>query len=318
MRRNTILLFLLFILPFTSYSQDTLWNGRPARNSWRWLDPKADVDPWRKKILIGGTAGLYAVSMTWLYTQWYQDYPLGSFHCFDDSEEWEGMDKFAHAWDAYSIAKPVYHVFRWAGYNNNKSAWIGAGMAFAFQTTVEVFDGFSEEWGFSLYDMGANLLGTSVFLAQQLTWKEQRVVLKYSFRTTPYAQYRPDVLGETLPEQLLKDYNGHTYWLTINPASFLRRTSLEKFPKWLSLAVGFGAEGMTGGESNPTEVDGEAIPTFDRYKQYYLAIDFDLARIETRHRFLQDFFRLINIIHLPAPALELSPGRKPVWHGLYF
>jgi len=90
------------------------------------------------------------------------------------------------------------------------------------------------------------------------------------------------------------------------------------FPKWLSLGLGYGAEGMTGGYSNPSEVDGKPIPVFDRYRQYYLAIDFDLARIETRSRFLSGLFKLINIIHLPSPAIEFNEGHQTKFRALYF
>lgn len=280
------------------------------------MDPKPSPDPVRTRILIGGLGGLYVGSMSWLYTQWYSDYGLGNFRTFNDGSEWMGMDKFAHSWDAYSISKPVFRLFQWAGYDNDKAAWYGAGISTLFQTTVEVFDGFSPGWGFSFYDIAANTGGTALFLSQQLGWKEQRIVLKYSFHTTQYAEYRPDVLGGTLPERILKDYNGLTYWVSVNPASFTG--DRVNIPSWLSLAIGFGAEGMTGGDYNPTEVNGEQIPAFERYRQYYLGIDFDLSRIKTRHRFLQDLFKAINIIRLPAPAIEFSPGRKTRWHALYF
>lgn len=289
----------------------------PSRKSFKWLDPKTDPDHDRVICLSIGLGGLYAGSMAWLYSEWYSDFSSSGFRFFNDGGEWEQMDKFAHAWDAYSIAKPVYHTYRWAGLNNTQSALCGAGISFMFQTTVEVFDGFSSGWGFSMYDMAANAGGTAMFLSQQLGWGEQRMVLKYSIHATPYSRYRPDVLGSNFPERLLKDYNGLTYWVSINPASFLRNSRV-KLPNWLSLAVGFGAEGMTGGSFNPTTVDGKAIPVFDRYRQYYLGIDFDLARIKTGNRFLHDLFRLVNIVHFPAPALELAPGRRPRWHAIYF
>jgi hypothetical protein len=50
-------------------------------------------------------------------------------------------------------------------------------------------------------------------------------------------------------EQMLKDYNGQTYWLSVNLHSFYKGS---KIPKWLNLAIGYGANGMlTGnGENN--------------------------------------------------------------------
>ena len=267
--------------------------------------------------LIGYTVAVtYPVSMAYLYTQWYQDYPQSSFHVFNDNGEWLQMDKVAHVWNTYNIGKPLMKLFYWAGLDQKKSAIYGAGIAYVFQTTIEVFDGFSSEWGFSWGDAIANTVGAGALVSQQLVWDQQRIVLKYSFHQTKYADYRPDALGSNVMEGILKDYNGLTCWMSINPYSFMKKGS--SFPKWLSLGLGYGAEGMTGGFENPTEVDGQSIPPSDRYRQYYLAIDFDLARIPVRSKFLGGLFKLINIIHLPAPTIEFNQGRSTKFHALYF
>ena len=48
------------------------------------------------------------------------------------------------------------------------------------QSTVEVMDGFSAEWGFSWSDMAANAIGMGTFVAQEAIWDEQRIILKIS------------------------------------------------------------------------------------------------------------------------------------------
>jgi hypothetical protein len=120
-------------------------------------------------------------------------------------------------------------------------------MGFAFLTAVEVLDGFSSEWGASSGD-NCKCFGTALFVSQELLWKEQRITPKFSFHTTQYAQYRPNVLGSSLAEQMLKDYNGQTYWLSVNLHSFYKGSkSLNGL-----IAIGYGANGMlTGnGENN--------------------------------------------------------------------
>ena len=62
-----------------------------------------------------------------------------------------------------------------------------------FLTTVETLDGFSKEWGASWGDLIANTSGTFVFIGQELLWKEQRIQMKYSFKASEYAKYRPDL-----------------------------------------------------------------------------------------------------------------------------
>ena len=63
---------------------------------------------------------------------------------------------------------------------------------------------------------------------------------KFSFHTTKYASLRPNVLGSSLSEEIFKDYNGQTYWLSVNLHSFFKSS---KLPKWLNLAAGYGADG---------------------------------------------------------------------------
>ena len=253
--------------------------------------------------------------MYWLYTQWYKDYPGASFHFFNDNSEWLQMDKFAHTWDAYLISKTVSNCYQWAGYERKKSLIYGIAITGLYQSTIEVFDGFSKEWGFSGGDILANTLGLATFAFQELQWNEQRITLKLSFHQTKYSPYRKQLLGENIFENIIKDYNGLTNWVCINPRSFYKSSG---FPTWLSLAIGFGAEGMTGGKINPASVNGNSIPVFDRYRQFYLSVDFDLSRIKTHSAFLSSLFKIINIVHLPAPAIEFRSGGKPIYKVIYF
>ena len=80
----------------------------------------------------------------------------------------------------------------------------GATLGFVFLTTIEVLDGFSEEWGFSTGDIMANALGTGLLIGQELLWDEQRLQMKFSFMTSEYAANNPDKLGSTPLQQVLK------------------------------------------------------------------------------------------------------------------
>ena len=62
--------------------------------------------------------------------------------------------------------------------------------------------------------------------------------------------------------------------------------------KDIIIATGARAKSIPG-----IEVDGKAIPEFERYRQFYLSLDIDLTRIQTHSRFLSSVFRLINFIH---------------------
>ena len=174
-------------------------------------------------------------------------------------------------------------------------------------------DGFSSEWGASIGDVIANASGTALYVSQELIWKEQRITPKFSFHTTQYANYRPAVLGSTVTEQILKDYNGQTYWISANLHSFSKGL---KIPKWLNLAIGYGGEGMVSGnhKKNPLVL----VTNPPRFRQFYLSFDVDLTKIETKSHFLKTIFSVFNTVKIPAPSIEYSAHSGFKFHALYF
>lgn len=87
-------------------------------------------------------------------------------------------------------------------------------------------DGFSDEWGFSLSDIAANLTGSLLFVAQQYGWGDQRFMLKISAWPEKYPADQKErarqLYGASFGEQLLKDYNANTFWLSVSPGAFIK------------------------------------------------------------------------------------------------
>jgi hypothetical protein len=130
---------------------------------------------------------------------------------------------------------------------------------------------------------------------------------------------RADALFGTSPaERFLKDYNGQTIWLSANIRSFLPRIPV---PAWLNLAIGHGATGMLGGRENRW-VDASGIITdrtdIQRYRRIFLSLDVDLSRIPVRNRFIRSALSVVNIVKIPAPALELDGRGRLRGHWLHF
>lgn len=248
-------------------------------------------------------------SLIYLNQAWYQEYNTSKFHIFNDNKEWLQMDKFGHTLTNYQIGRIMMDAMDWAGYSKKNQLLIGGLSGLAYMSAIEIMDGYSQGWGFSWGDMGANALGTGLAVGQKALWNEQRIQLKFSYYSSPYAKYRPNLLGESLATQILKDYNGQTYWLSINPSSFMKKET--KFPKWLNIAVGYGANGMLGAFYNNVVIEDETgnVTSFNRYRQGYLSLDVDLTRIKTKSKILKSLFYGLNIIKIPFPNLELSEGK---------
>lgn len=279
----------------------------------------ATADTLNKKRLYGlviTEGSLYAAGMAGLYVMWYSDYPQTRFHWINDNDEWLQLDKVGHSLASYNLCKFSYESLRWTGVSSRKALLYGGLTGFAYEGIIEVLDGFSGGWGASSGDLIANTSGTLLFIGQQLAWNEQRIMLKYTFHRSGLAKYRPDLLGKNFAEESQKDYNGITLFLSANIASFLPKDN--NFPKWLNLAVGYGADGMTGAEHNMMEYEGKVIPHYDRKRQFYLSPDIDFSRIKTNSKTLKIILYALNVLKFPAPAIELNDKGTVKFHALYY
>ncbi len=266
-------------------------------------------------LLIGGGA-LYAGSLATLYNLWYKDFPQSRFHIFNDNNEWLQMDKICHATNSYYMGNLGYNTLLWAGLEKKKSIWYGGFVGSFYLTVIEVLDGFSAGWGFSPGDMAANLSGSLIFTTQQATWGKQNILMKHSFMPSPYAKYRPNLLGTNNLQSILKDYNGITCWLSFNLKTFFEGNS--NFPDWICLSIGHSGDGMIGAVSNPNIYDGKVMPKFVRQRQFFLSGDIDLTRLPIKSKYFKAFTKVIGFIKVPFPALEYNKTDKFKFHAVYF
>lgn len=283
-------------------------------------------------------AGSYSAVTIGLDQAWYANYARGKFHFFDDWKGWRQMDKLGHAMTGYFESKWAGDLYCWAGVPQKKAAWIGFGTGLLFQTTLELMDGFSDKWGFSWGDMGFNILGSGLYLGQELWWKEQRIRLKMSAHRPKYSnasilstngqaisslQQRADHLfGTSIPEMFFKEYNGQTIWLSVNIASFMNKRLHGFPPRWLNIALGYGVEHMYGAQDN-TWLDnaGNQFSAPNQYppkSQFYVSLDIDFERIPTKHKWLKTIFGILNIFKVPFPALEINTSGEVKFHPFYF
>jgi len=271
----------------------------------------------RKWTIGAASAAAYAGSLIVLNEAWYKNYPKTSFHSFNDSPEWLQVDKIGHAWTAYNCSRATTAMWRWAGFRGkeyNKAILLGSLSGFSYLTVIELLDAHSANWGWSWTDIAANTAGTALFAVQEVRWREQKIDFKFSSHRKSYpgdlTARANNLYGSSFQERLLKDYNAQSYWISVNMNDLVPKWRL---PPWLSLAVGYGAEGLFGGFNNSV-YDENGLPVFirpdiKRRRQWYLAPDVDLTKIKTRSSFLRTAFATLNCLKFPAPALEFQDGR---------
>ena len=279
----------------------------------------------KKRIWLVGGASIvgYSGVMIALSSAWYSQYKQTSFHTFNDFPEWKQVDKVGHFYSAYIESRASMEMWRWTGIDRKKRIWLG-GMSGAFyQTVIEVLDGFSTGWGWSWSDFSANILGSTALVAQELAWNDQRIKLKFSFHrknyNDPQLNQRSDKLfGTSSAERLLKDYNGQTYWASMNLKPFFKNSNL---PAWLSVSVGYGAEGLFGGTENIGKDDNGNIvfnrPDVKRYRQWFISPDIDLTKIKTNKKGVKFLLTVLSAFKFPTPSLEFYNGKFKA-HAIHF
>ena len=140
-----------------------------------------------RQIFIGAVNVVgYGGSLIILSNTWYKNYPHTSFHTFNDAGEWLQVDKFGHGWTAYNTGRVSAAMWRWAGLSQKQSAIIGGLSGAVYLTVIEFLDAHSAQWGWSWGDMTANIVGSGLFISQELLWKEQRIQYKFSFHHKDY------------------------------------------------------------------------------------------------------------------------------------
>lgn len=287
----------IFVLSFLLYSLSA--NVVAQRDS-----ASTDAKKLRTLAIVSGAG--YTAGLITLNHVWYKDTERQSFRFFNDNAEWKQMDKAGHFFASFHLSMVSSRALESCRVPVRKADLYGAVAGLLLTLPIEVFDGYSDGYGASAGDVVADAAGPLFFLGQKLAWGEVRVHPKFSFQRTGYAQLRPSLLGDNLLSEVVKDYNGQTYWLSFDIDKFMA------FPKWLNLAAGYGAHGMIYGRDRENELNG-----FSPYRQYYLAVDVDLTSIKTRSRVLKTLLYVVNHVRLPAPALEIS-RRGTKFHPFYF
>ena len=268
-----------------------------------------DADSIHKKRLIGSGVSVGSISVgsiVLLQQVWYKESFQNDFHLFNDGNNWLQMDKAGHIFTGYFLSSRISGTYRWSGIDDNKSNFIGSAIAVSYLSTLELMDGFSKDWGFSWWDMASNFSGVALFMGQEYAFSKQIFIPKFSFHSTKYASIRPEILGSNFPEQLLKDYNGQTYWLSFSPGNL----GWKSFPKWLCLSFGYSVDEKLVGNS-------EIYQNYYAKREYLFSLDLNLNELEVKNEFLKKVLRQFNTIKVPFPAIYLKDSKIGV-NPFYF
>ena len=298
---------ILNILSFT-YAQDSL----------DLVSTKGNPDIYGKKFLhiSSLTAGtlLLEAAATLPYINLNGDESV-KFHFKNDNSGYLQVDKLIHSFYSYTTSRIWFNGLTKAGVKRGNTIILSGAIGFLLLTPKEIIDGFSQDGGFSWGDMAANAAGSALYVGQELLFKEQLLKYKFSFSRSKYVDLSNGYLGNSLERVYFRDYNSHTYWISINVNKII---PAKKIPDWISLAAGYSANGMYGQYENKEAYDGVLIPETPRYRQFLFSLDIDWSKINVRSKFLRTVFTGLNYIKVPFPALEINSLGDFKGYWIYF
>lgn len=273
-------------------------------------EKKDSIRPKYKKIATSISLSTAAVgSQAFLYSLWYAPYSSGKFHFFNDWNEWRKMDKLGHAYTAYHVSSATYDALYWSGYSQSKSLIISSSASWLYQGFIEVMDGFSDGWGFSVSDVIFNSIGTGLFVFEKKL-KKPVLLPKFSYAPSSYANLRPEVLGNTSLSRILKDYNAQTYWLGIRMNSIIPSFK----SKWLMLSFGYSINEHLVGDQLSVNLNGK---TYNSYTQLLFSLDIDPTALPIRNKLLKKIVLPLKYIKIPFPTLGIENGNVR-FYPIYF
>jgi hypothetical protein len=251
--------------------------------------------------IVGGTAlgGIAAIHI-YQANGWWKDNRT-SFHFREDLKYGLSVDKLGHVYGATAMAFVFRKALQWANLSEAASLWWGSGSALLYQTYVEVEDGFSE-WGFDRVDFASDVIGSFYPVAQHYSPFLKTFNLKFSYHPSELLNNPGGIGFQGQKHIIFDDYEGQTIWLSASVHSLLPRPLDEFWPRWLCLALGYGARDVAGPEPFPVLI---------------LSFDYDMTKIVPDDTsLLKTLGEALNFFHFPAPAVRIAP--HALWYGLYF
>lgn len=258
--------------------------------------------------LIGGSVTAIGGGVFYLMRKAWWTEQSTSFH-FDKDRDYKyanNLDKLGHFQGGIWAADFYNYAFKQMGYTNKQSGLYALAMTVGFQTLIEIKDGFSPNWGFSVGDVSAGALGGLWIIGKQHSEFIRQTDFKFSYwvHSTKYFQ----VASHKVKIFHADDYLNQIYWFS-TPINYLTANKIKGLPDWLNVSVGFGIDADTWS----SKVSGEGGKW-----EFFIAPDINLEKLfKPKKVFWQKVAHTFNYIKFPMPTLQIGPY-KPKYHWLYF
>lgn len=222
-----------------------------------------------------------------------------AFHIQEDGDIELGTDKGGHFTGAYFSSKLAADLFMQSGLSWNTAVLCGSLAGFGYQLYVEILDGYGKNWGFSPSDVVFNTLGAGFYFSRHYSPFLQNFTPKAEFYPAPWFGEKTRKYASSI----IDDYSAWTWWLSVNVYGLLPESWQRWYPSWLNIAVGYAARNLDWDDAD---------------RKIIIGLDYNLEKILPEGGSFWNWLRqYVNMLKLPAPAVEFSPTRPPRFVLLY-
>ncbi len=195
----------------------------------------------------------------------------------------QGVDKPGHFFGSYALTKSLRNVMLWGGMDRSTAFWWAAGFGLWNGLQIEIGDGFSP-YGFDYQDLVFDVSGVAYALLQS----EIPALENFNFKFSYWSK-----TGIQSPANFTQDYDAMCIWLTVNVHNLLPTAMQSYWPEFLQLAVGYG------------------VADDQTRRKFAIGLDFNLEAFNLHNEDLLLPQRIVNLLHLPAPAIRIVEDKHP-------
>jgi hypothetical protein len=248
-------------------------------------------------IIVGGVI-TSAVAFLYIHQRntWWSE-SRGSLHLAEDWVYALQVDKLGHTYGTYLTSHVATEGLLVSGVSANTAHIAGAALGLGYETYIEIEDGFAKNWGFCPSDFYFDVAGAVLYLSQWYVPVMQNFTLKWQYTNAAWLD-KPLMQRE---RNFLDDYNSSTFWVSINVNNLLADEYKKYWPKWLSFAVGYGADAID------AKIDPNGPPDQLTHRRYVIGLDYNLVELlPDGIPFWNWLKQSMNYFKLPAPAIEIT------------
>jgi hypothetical protein len=254
-----------------------------------------------RKTLLNYSLVAYSLSSFYVEYQWWWKGNYRKFQYGNDgfiNNYSLGVDKAGHFYTSYFYFNALYEFMEWGGFDERTKLLTAIAIPAVYAISIEVNDGFTH-FSFSGYDLTANLTGIGYGVLQ----RQFPVLKNFKFKWSYYP-------SGTIPLDdkfiIANDYDGHIYWLNVDVNGMLPNGMKNYWPKFLNLAVGYGAKNVSHRNAWLGEINSKGPKT----RKFAISLDYNLGSFDINNDFLYTVRNIVDYFHFPAPGIRMINNQK--------